>query len=253
MTTFSLTFTSDLDKTTQKVINLAHRQIPFAASVSMNRTVKELIAFNKIQMKRRFKRPNAYTLNAFRGEYSRKTNLRAGVVIKDKPGGKHYLPIQTKGGTRGMKGIEKLFDRSIAYPGIVRAILPTKREAGGKNGQAILTSRMNKALAGLGASYSSTAYTRDARRAAESKQNLAKRSVRYFLTEPGNGAKTGGVWRVNGKKGKPQKLYHILDYSPQYQARLPFKQYMTRQAVLSFPKHFRREFRKALRTARFGR
>jgi hypothetical protein len=38
---------------------------------------------------------------------------------------------------------------------------------------------------------------------------------------------------------------------PRYNKRLPFTEYMTKQAKLSFPKNFRRELRQALRTARF--
>jgi len=42
-----------------------------------------------------------------------------------------------------------------------------------------------------------------------------------------------------------------LDYLPSYTKRLPFKDYMTKQARLSFPKNMRREMRAALRTAKF--
>lgn len=250
---YSVDFKSTIPQLNAKMAKLAYKQLPFAASVALNKTAKQLLAYNKLQMKRRFKNPVPYTLNAFRVERSTKTNLMAGVVIKDKPGGKHYLPIQTTGGARGKKGVEKMLDKRIAYPGIVQAVIPTSREAGGKNGQAIVMSRINKVLAGLGASYSTSAYTRNAQRAAESKRNLAKRPVRYFVAEPTKGRnKSGGIYRVNGKKGKPQKLYHILDYRPQYQAKLPFKEYMTKVAIVRFPKNFNRSFKDALKTSGFG-
>ena len=244
MTTFNFEFNSNLASVNAKLANLAIRQIPFAASKALNQTGKELLAFNKIQMRRKFKDPVRYTLNAFRLVRSKKTNLVAEVRRKDKPAGKHYLDVQAKGGVRPKKAVEKKMDFRLPYNGIVQAVLPTSRTA--RRGQNISIAWVNKALAGVGQSYASEAYTKAER------GKKPTQYPRYWVSEPGQGkSKTGGVYRQNSKRGKPQKLFHILDYLPSYTKRLPFKDYMTKQARLSFPKNMRREMRAALRTAKF--
>jgi len=243
MTTISFQFDSNLASVNAKLANMAIKQIPFAASKALNQTGKELVAFNKIQMRKRFKDPVRYTLNAFRLVRSKKTNLVAEVRRKDKPAGKHYLDVQAKGGTRPKKAVEKKIDFRLPYNGIVRAVLPTSRTA--NRGQSMSMAWVNKALAGVGQSYASEAYTK-------AETGKASKYPRYWASEPGRGkSKTGGIYRQNSKRGKPQKLFHILDYRPSYNKRLPFTDYMTRQAKLSFPKNMRREMRAALRTAKF--
>ena len=240
----SFEFKSNLASTNAKLAIMAQKQIPFAASKALNQTGKELLAFNKIQMRKRFDNPVRYTLNAFRLVRSTKRNLVAEVRRKDKPAGKHYLDVQTKGGVRPQKAFEKKMDFRLPYKGIVQAVLPTSRTAIRK--QNVSMAWVNKALAGVGQSYASEAYTQSTR------SDSASKYPRYWVSEPGKGkAKTGGVYRQNSKRGKPQKLFHILDYRPSYQKRLPFTSYMTKQVKLSFPKNLRRELRAALRTAKF--
>jgi len=244
MTTISFQFNSNLASVNAKLAKMAIKQIPFAASKALNQTGKELVAFNKIQMRKRFKDPVRYTMNAFHLKRSKKTNLVAEVRRKDKQAGKHYLDVQAKGGVRPHKAVEKKIDFRLPYDGIVQAVLPTSRTA--NRGQNISMAWVNKALAGVGQSYGSDTYTK-----AQTGKSVGK-YPRYFAAEPGSGKnKTGGIYRQNSKRGKPQKLFHILDYMPSYTKRLPFNDYMMRQAKLSFPKNMRREMRAALRTAKF--
>mgnify|MGYP000176082072 CR=1 FL=1 len=240
----NFTFQSNSAKTNAKLAILAQKQIPFAASRALNQTGKELLAFNRIQMKKRFKDPVRYTLNAFRLVRSTKKHLVAEVRRKDKQGGKHYLEVQAKGGVRPQKAFEKKMDFRLPYRGIVQSVLPTSRTA--RRGQNVSMAWVNKALAGVGQSYASEAYTRSQVSA------TPKPYPRYFVAEPGSGKnRAGGIYRVNSKRGKPQKLFTILDYRPAYDKRLPFNSYMLKQGKLTFPKNFRREMRNALRTAKF--
>jgi predicted HicB family RNase H-like nuclease len=228
----NFTFESNLARTNAKLAIMAQRQIPFAASKALNRTGVELLAWNKIQMRKRFDNPVRYTVNAFRLVRSKKSNLVAEVRRKDRAAGKHYLEVQQDGGQRPQKGFERKGDFQKSYKGQVRAVLPTKRTA--NRGSNVSMAWVKKALAGINQSKSSESYPR------------------YFVAEPGTGKnRAGGIYRVNAKKGKPQKLFTILDRMPRYNKRLPFTEYMTKQAKLSFPKNFRRELRQALRTARF--
>lgn len=245
-------FQSDSKKINAKLANLTMRQIPFAASKALNQTAVELKSWNRIQMKRHFDKPVKYTLDAFMVDRSNKRKLIAGVRRKDKPSGKHYLEVQAKGGTRPRKGVEKMMEQRIAYNGILRAVVPTSKGNGKTKAGGINMGEVNRALAGLGSSYSSTAYTRNRQRAAESKRNLQKRPTQYFVGEPGSGKnKTGGIYKKSAGGKKVTKVFHLLDYAPSYKKRLPFKEYMTKQAKLSMPKNFRREMRAALRTAKF--
>ena len=245
-------FDSNSKQINAKLANLAMRQIPFAASKALNQTAVELKSWNRIQMQRRFDKPVKYTLDAFMVDRSNKRKLVAGVRRKDKPSGKHYLEVQAKGGTRPRKGVEKMMEQRIAYNGILRAVVPTSKGNGQTKAGGINMGEVNRAMAGLGSSYSATSYTRDRQRAAESKRNLQKRPSQYFVSEPSSGKnKTGGIYKKSAAGKKVTKVFHFLDYSPQYKKKLPFKSYMTKQAKLSFPKNLRREMRAALRTAKF--
>ena len=248
----SFRFESDSKKINAKLAILASRQIPFAASKALNQTAVELKDFNRIQMMRRFDKPVKYTLNAFMAERSNKRRLSAAVRRKDQPAGKHYLEIQATGGPRPRKGVEKMMEQRIAYGGILRAVIPTGKGGSSTRAGNINMGEVNRAMAGLGSSYSSSAYTRNKQRAAESKRNLQKRPSQYFVAEPSDGkSKTGGIYKRSAGGKKVTKVFHFLDSSPQYTKRLPFKSYMTKQAKLSFPKNLKREMRAALRTAKF--
>ena len=249
---FKFELKSDSKKVNAKLANLTMRQIPFAASKALNRTANELKAFNRIQMKRRFDKPVPYTLNAFMVERSNKRKLIAGVRRKDKPSGKHYLEVQAKGGSRPRKAVESMMEYRVKYDPSLRAVLPTSKGNGKTKAGGINMGEVHRALAGLGASLSSQPYTRNKQRAAESRRNLQKRPAQYFVGEPGSGKnKTGGIYKRSAGGKKVTKVFHFLDYSPQYEKRLPFKKYMTRQAKLSFPKNLKREMVAALRTAKF--
>ena len=245
-------FDSDSKKINAKLANLAMRQIPFAASKALNQTAVELKAFNRIQMKRRFDDPVKYTLNAFMVDRSNKRKLVAGVRRKDKPSGKHYLEVQAKGGRRPRKGVEKMMEFGLAYGGILRSVTPTSKSNGQTRNGNINMGEVNRAIAGLNGKTSSTPYTRTRQEAAKTKRATQKRPTQYFMAEPGSGKnKTGGIYKRSPAGKKVTKVFHFLDYSPQYQKKLPFKSYMTKQAKLSFPKNLRREMRTALRTAKF--
>jgi hypothetical protein len=248
----SFRFESDSKKINAKLARLASSQIPFAASKALNQTAVELKDFNRIQMMRRFDKPVKYTLNAFMVERSNKRSLSAAVRRKDKPSGRHYLEIQATGGPRPRKGVEKMMEQRIAYGGILRNVLPTTKANGATRAGGINMGEVHRAMAGLGASYATTAYTRDKQRAAESKRSLQKRPTQYFVAKPNTGKnKTGGIYKRSAGGKKVTKVFHFLESSPQYTKRLPFKSYMTKQAKLSFPKNLKREMRAALRTAKF--
>lgn len=237
MTTISFQFNSNLASVNAKLANMAMKQIPFAASKALNQTGKELLKFNKVQMRRNFSNPVPYTVNAFRLARSTKKNLVAEIKRKDRSGSSNrpasksnYLETQSTGGVRKRKGIESKFKAQVREIQNMQTLLPTSRTS--VRGQNISKARAETALSGLKSG--SSAYPR------------------YFYSEGGKGKNsTGGIYRVNSKRGKPQKMFHTKPNLPTYSKGLPFNTYMMRQAKLSFPKNMRREMRAALRTAKF--
>lgn len=247
MITFSTT--GSTKRVSRKIQNLITRQIPFAASKALNATGDVLLLVNKREMKKNFENPVPYTINAFYKKPARYNNLRMSVRRKDKPAGKHYLGIQHKGGVRPQKGVERMFRDRVKYKGIVGAIIPIKGNGGATSKGGISMAEMHRAMAGLNASYSTTAYTRDKQRAAESKRALAKRPSDYFVKANEGGTK-GGVYKRVGKR-RIKKVFHIRDAMPYYKENFPFYPPLVRNAKSYFPGKMRRELRTAMRSARF--
>jgi len=242
-------FDSDSKKINAKLANLAMRQIPFAASKALNQTAVELKAFNRIQMQRRFDKPVKYTLNAFMVDRSNKRKLVAGVRRKDKPSGKHYFEVEAKGGTRPYKAIEKM---ASGITGGNKFIIPTSKGRGQMRNGAINVGEVTRAMAAIGASPSSNPYSRQRQAKAAKTRAGQKNPSQYFVSPPGSGKnKSGGIYKRTPAGRKVTKIFHVIEKEPQYEKRLPFKSYMTKQAKLSFPKNLRREMRSALRTAKF--
>lgn len=247
MITFSTT--GSTKNISRRVQNLVNRQIPFAASKALNATGDVLLAVNKREMKRSFESTVPYTLNAFYVKKSRYNNLQMSLRRKDKPAGKHYLDIQHKGGRRPQKGVERLVKERVNYPGIVGSVMPTTNGGGRTKSGGISMAEVHRALAGLGASYSNTAYTRNKQRTAESKRALAKRPSEYFVRANESGTR-GGIYKKMANR-RVKKVFHIFDYMPNYKSKYPFSPPLLRNAKSYFPTKMRKELRMAMRSARF--
>ena len=226
----------------RRTSNMIARQMPYAMMLSVNDTASFLVRINKKHMQRTFDNANAYTLNAFFHTRATKKNPIAIVQRKEKPSGRHYLEVQESGGQRPQKAVEKLIDMRVPYPGIVRAVLPTSRTGGKANN--ILMSQVNKVIGGFGSGSAPVAFTRSKKGASASK------AIRYFTAEGGRGgSKTGGIYRVTGN-GKPQKLFHILDYLPIYRKKYDFQPLMRKFAGKHFDLMIKKNIAKAMRTAK---
>jgi hypothetical protein len=90
------------------------RQLPFAASVALNRTAYQVQQQANYATVRYFNKdgpPNAFTQRAFRYERSSKANLTA--VVGAGPAQSRYLRFGIQGGTRPAKGFERKFLSNI--------------------------------------------------------------------------------------------------------------------------------------------
>lgn len=231
---FNFRIEANTDRMTRKLTNFAQSQVRWATVTTLNETGKFLLKQNEKNMVRTFAKTNAYTRNAFYLKRANKKTLTASIQRKDKPSGKHYLEVQKDGGARPRKAVETKMDLNLAYEGIIQSVTPTSR-AGGKHNN-ILMSQVNKILAGT----------------------QGKGGVRYFyagpfsLTKFGGGNKTGGVYRVSGKRGKPQKLFHFHDRAMKYRPKFNYFENMNRNARIHFKMRFAANLRKAMRTSKFG-
>lgn len=229
-------------------LNKAVKQVPFAASMALNQTGKMLLMRNRIEMKRNFKAPVPYTLNAFFLRRSSKDNLKAAIERKTAPAGKHYLEVQHEGGRRPQKAVENMIRQRVAYPGIVGAVIPVPGNGGATPTGGIRMPEVQRALAGLNASFSTTAYTRDKQQAAKSKLAQMKKPHQYFVKSNESGT-SGGIYKRTGKRAI-KKVFHITDAKPTYKPNFPFYEPLRKQAAAFFPNQFSKQLRLALRTAR---
>ena len=94
----------------ERFLNNNRKQLPFATSVAVNETAKQMrLSFNKGTNV--FDRPNKFTQKAFKNTKSYKNKLVAHVFAVDKEGAdrSRYLKYATKGGGRVPKGFELFF------------------------------------------------------------------------------------------------------------------------------------------------
>lgn len=249
----SLSTTGSAKSVNRRLNNLMRRQIPFAASKALNETGKVLLAVNKREMRKQFNKPVRYTMNAFYMKPARRNDLNMRIARKEKPAGRHYLDVQHKGGGRPRKGVESMMRYSLVYSGDLRAVLPTSRTTTAAGG--ISMARVNEAIAGLQASggagrVASSSYTKA--KINTQAERLLKRTkpVGYFIGYKDQGKhKTDGIYRREGKSVK--KMFHLLEYQPQYKPNFPFHAPLIRNVRSYFPTQMRKQLAMAMRTARF--
>lgn len=227
----------------------AVKQVPFAASVALNNTGKVLLVRNRIEMKKQFKAPVPYTLNAFFLRRSSKDNLKAAIERKTAPAGKHYLEVQHTGGTRPRKRYETMLERNIPYRNDLQAALPTSRAQNAKGGVSV--GKALQVIAGMGGSIPNSPYTTTRVKKRRDKYEAKKRQEQYFIgyKEEGKNRTDGIYMRTPGGK-KTVKLFHLFPYNMSYKPNFPFYEPLRKQAAAYFPNQFNKQLRLALRTAR---
>lgn len=200
-------------------------QLPFATSLALNQTAREVQLAYKGQTTKAFKDPVPFTRNAFRYNKSTKATLVAEVFPSpDRP----YFRTQIFGGQRRWKDYEG-FIRGIASsqgkplpPG---KLLPTRlaQNAAGNP---------KRNLFGLIESRTSTTDTGG-----------------FFIGVPkGRGNRTAGVYRRS--RGRLFPYFLVSDSEPQYQPRFPFEKIGNATVRRVFPTKLSVAVDRALATAR---
>ena len=227
----------------------AVKQVPFAASVALNNTGKVLLVRNRIEMKRQFKDPVPYTLNAFFLRRSNKGNLKASIERKTAPAGKHYLEVQHKGGSRPRKRFETVLERNIPYTKDLQSVIPTARATTTKGG--VRMGAVLQTIAGMGGSIPNSPYTTARTKKRRDKYESKKRQEQYFIGYKEDGKnRTDGIYMRTAGGKKVVKLFHLFDYRMSYKPNFPFYEPLRKQASTYFPNQFAKQLRLALRTAR---
>jgi len=231
-----------------KLQRAIHKQIPFAASQALNDVGKALLDVNKKNMSQTFDRPVPYTMNAFYMRPSNKAHLSMSVLRKQKPAGKHYLDIESSGGIRPRKAIEKMMEFNLPYPGIINTVMPTRHSTMASG--AISTARVMEAIAGVGGTMPNRPSTRVASQfeRAEAKHAARKGGSPYYLVEPRDG-KVGGINKRVGKR-KVVRVFQFLDRGIAYRPIYKFEEPLRRNALSYFPARMKIRLKQAYVTMR---
>lgn len=247
---------ADTDRLQRKLNNLVNQQMPYATSLAINETLKTLETYNKALMKKAFRDPVPFTMNAFYVKFSNKRNLNGFLRRKDKAVGRHYLEVQDAGGQRPLKGFENNFLRKGKNTGVLAGVLPTKHTP--------LDGRGNMTMAFINKVSSQLGVQKDAAQnkpyQLETKSGKRSTAIRYFSPRPSHPlAEKGGlgVYQTRadplGKKrtgSRVQKVMTFAQSAPMYKKRTDFDNEMKRAASNIMPGKMRQGIKRALATAR---
>ena len=202
----------------------ATNQLPFATSVALNRTARDVQQALKAQTTQSFNQPTAFTRNAFRYTQSSKASLLATVFSSPD---RSYIPVQSFGGQRRLKGYEA-FIRGLAKgegsPLPNRKIVPTRlavNQAG--NPKRSLFSQIESGLS-----------TTD--------------QGGFFIGTPRGGSREPGVYRRS--RGRLFPYFIVADSEPLYRPLFPFNRVGQSTIKQSYPLHISAAVEKALQSAR---
>ena len=102
-----ISVTSNVNEVKKTLTRIQRRQIPYATSVAINETSKNLVIAEQKQMQRKLDRPRPQTIKALRiFQYAKKNNLVARVGFPE--WASKYMAYQVYGGTRPVKTVVPL-------------------------------------------------------------------------------------------------------------------------------------------------
>lgn len=225
---------------------IEREQLPMATAWALNDTAQEVLEHVQNKMEVVFDEPTRFTKNAFHVWRATKTNLTARVQERPSVGSKHFLKVQERGGRRPKTGLERMLSSSLAYDGLLTAVVPAAGAKRNKFGNWAPGQR-NQAISAI-KGWSEAGYkanvTKDSR--ARNKGRAA-----YFVPRPSSSLSPGIYKRTGSKKReKIVKVAHFLDSLPRYSARLGFYDGADQVFDRRFGPNFKRAFEKAMATRR---
>jgi hypothetical protein len=190
------TDTSGLTKL-QRFLGAYKNQLPFASSVALNQTARDVQLAYKAQTKQSFIKPVAFTVNAFRYDKSTKANLIATVYPSPDRG---YLNTQIFGGRRRWKD----------YEGLIRGLAASQ-------GKPLPTGKL------IPTSLAQNAAGNPKRRLFGELQSKLSTTDRggYFIGTPRGSGREPGVYRRS--RGRLFPYFLVSTSEPNYDKRFPFE------------------------------
>jgi len=219
--------TTDLSELTkaQRFIGAYRNQLPFAASVALNQTARQVQLAMKQQTTKSFDKPVPFTKNAFRYNKSTKVNLTAEVFpAEDRP----YLNTQIFGGQRLWK----------TYEGLIRGLardtgnpLPSSRK--------IVPTQIARNAAG-----------NPKRRLFGEIQSRLSTSDRggFMIGTPRGGNRMPGVYRRS--RGRLVPYFLAVPNEPTYRPRFPFEKLGNDTVRRIYPTELSKALDRAIASAR---
>ena len=236
----------------------AASQVPFAASVALNKTAERGRVDVVANMRRVFDRPTPFVLNSLRIKRATKTALVAEVAFKDKnsaESSRSMVEPHIFAGKRRYKGMEARLYRARLLPEGWNAVpgAGAKLDAYGNMSRGQITQMLNV----LG-TYTEAGYNKaDARTRARLAKGNVKKNVYGFVywVNPAVGSgrrkhlQPGIYQRVTTAFGSSLKPIVIFVKRVNYRARLPFYRLVESAAAKHFAPEFDKAFEAALQTA----
>lgn len=210
--------TKGIDKAKLFVATLSN-QLPFATSVALNQTARDVQLALKAQTSESFANPVAYTKSAFRYIKSSKTNLIA-QVYADKT--RRYFPTEIYGGTR----------RGKPYEGYLRG-LGTLPQGKLLPNPSILNAQGNPKKQ----VFSTIA----------SRLSTTDRGG-FFIGTPRGTGRPAGVYRRS--RSQLTAYFVVADHDPHYSPRFPMERVGNQTAQRVFTTHLSTALDRALASAR---
>jgi hypothetical protein len=249
--------TVDVSKTvaelTDKLGKFAYQQMPYAASVALNKTAEDMQRAEVHEMRDVFDRPTPYTLSSTYVKRSTKRDLRATVGLKDFSGkgipATKFLAPQIAGGGRRLKRFERALRAAGHLPEDFRAV----PGSGAKLDQYgnIMPSQIVQILSYFRA-FPEAGYRAnmtDKRKRTMARGGKGRLGFTYFIGRPGDRLPLG-VWQRSSMGRFGIKPVLIFVREARYQALFDFEYVATTTAMRVFPMHFETALADAVRTAR---
>lgn len=230
-------------------LNLADKQVRFAAAVALTRTAKHVEESLRDTLRSEFDRPTEFTLRSTFTEGAKPSNLHATVWFKNRQASKNRLSSSDilghhfSGGTRQHKGLEQWLMRAgLISPG--EFVAPGEAAKLDQYGN-LSRGQIAQILSQLRAGADPTQYATKSKR---SKRNQQRAGLMFWSR---GGKLPRGVWmRFSFAFGSAVKPILIVIGRPQYQQTIDLPELGKRIARARFDDEFRRALQFALATAR---
>ncbi len=216
--------TKGLDST-QRFLAEFKGQLPFATSLALNQTARDVQLAYKAQTATSFVSPTAFTRNAFRYDQSTKASLVAQVYPSPD---RSYLATQSFGGQRRWK----------AYEGFIRGLASS-------SGKALPPGKLLPTSVAINAAGNPK---RSLFAQLQSRLSTTDRGGFFIGTPRGDTSRTAGVYRRSREKLIP--FFLVADSEPRYEPRFPFERLGNATVARVFPSRLSAAIDRAIKSAR---